>query len=301
VTSASSIAPTDLAAGVGRWTAREVLAALGLVALGFAATWPAWSDMAWIASRDEEQSHVWLVPLIAAWLVWMRRGRLRRCPRDHRWVGPALVAAGWALHSAGDLLLFQALWHLGAVVVVVGCFLAFAGVRWLARLLPAFVVLAFAVPVPGIVREAIALPLQNATAEATRRVLDTLGVEASRTGNLLIVNGREVLIAEACNGLRMVFALLLVSFTFAYSTPIRNSARLLIVLLSPVTAIACNVIRLAPTVWVYGFVSESAGARMHDAGAWVMLPVAFLLLMGIFRVLRWAQFPVYRYTLAYGK
>jgi exosortase len=212
-----------------------------------------------------------------------------------------VVAAGWAVHSAGDLLLLQAGWHLGAIVVVVGCALSFSGARYAARLLPAVLMLAFLVPVPGAVREAITLPLQTATAEATRRVLVTLGADAARTGNLLIVNGHEVLIAEACNGLRMAFALFLVSYTFAYSTPIRTPVRVLIVLLSPVTAILCNVVRLVPTVWVYGYVSESAGSRMHDLGGWVMLPVAFLLLLGFFRALRWALVPVYRYTLAYGK
>jgi exosortase len=261
----------------------------------------AWRDMFTIATRDEEQSHIWLVPVIAAWLVWIRRGRLRHCPRDLRWVGPLVVAAGWALHSAGDFLLLLAAWHLGAILVVVGCFLSFAGGRCAGRLLPAVFMLAFLVPVPGIVREAITMPLQQATAEATRRVLTTLGADAARTGNLLIVNGHEVLIAEACNGLRMAFALFLVSYTFAFSTPIRSPVRVLIIVLSPITAILCNVVRLVPTVWVYGYVSESAGARMHDAGGWVMLPVAFLLLVGVFRALRWALVPVYRYTLAYGK
>jgi exosortase len=294
------IPPRDPSAREG-WSLAEVVGLLTLMAVGFAVTWEAWYDVFWIATRDEEQSHVLLVPVIAAWLVWMRRGRLRRCPRDQRWVGPVLVAAGWVLHSLGDLWLIQAFWHLGAIVVVAGCFLSFAGGRYLWRLLPAFVVLACMVPVPGIVREQIALPLQQATAEATRRVLSVLGVEVARTGNALSINGTEVLIAEACNGLRMVFALFLVSYTFAYSAPIRNPVRVLIVLMSPVTAILCNVIRLVPTVWVYGYVSEDAGKRMHDVGGWLMLPVAFLMLLGVFRALRWALVPVYRYTLAYGR
>jgi exosortase len=274
---------------------------LALLAVGVAATWDAWSDILWIATRDEEQSHVLLVPPIALWLAWIRRSRLRRCPRDGRWIGPVFVAAGWLLHSGGDFLLVQAAWHLGAIMVAAGALLSFAGRRYLMRLLPAFAVLAFLVPVPGTVREHVALPLQRATAEATRRILEVLGVEASRTGNALTVNGAEVLIAEACNGLRMVFALFLVSYTFAFSAPIREPVRLLIVAMSPLTAIVCNVIRLAPTVWVYGYVSTAAGERMHDMGGWVMLPVAFLMLLGIFRTLRWALIPVYRYTLAYGR
>jgi exosortase len=274
---------------------------VGLLAAAATVTWDAWADIAYFATRDEEQSHILLVPIVAVWLAWVRRGRLRRCPRDRRWVGPLLVAAGWAMYSLGDQWHLRAVFHLGAVTITVGCFLSIAGARYLTRLLPAFCVLAFMVPVPGVVREQVALPLQGATAEATQRLLEVFGVDARRAGNALEVNGQTVLIAEACNGLRMVFALLLVSYAFAYSLPVRDPVRWFIIGLSPVTAVACNVIRLVPTVWVYGHVSASAGDAMHTVGGWLMLPIAFLVLYGIFRALRWALVPVFRYTLAYGR
>jgi exosortase/archaeosortase family protein len=66
----------------------------------------------------------------------------------------------------------------------------------------------------------------------------------------LRVNGVDVAIGEACNGMRMTFALVLVSFAFALTTPLNGYVRVLIVLLSPVSAVIANVIRLVPTVWV---------------------------------------------------
>ncbi len=284
-----------------RWRRWDVLGISALVLLGAMATYPAWQDIFLIATRDEEQSHVLLVPVVAAWLVWVRRARLRRCPRDFRYVGPALIALGWAATSIGDLRLIQALWHAGAVLVFVGCVVSFTGARLVARLLPAFVVLVFLVPVPGMLRQQVALPLQTATADVTQRILDTFGVEAARAGNALAVNGHEIRIADACNGLRMVSALFLVSFAFAYGLPLREPVRWLILFLSPLSAILCNVARLIPTILAYAYVSDAAGERVHDIGGWVMLPVAFLLLLGIVRSLRWALLPVYRYTLAYGR
>lgn len=293
--------PADHVPHYRRWSRTEFASLAVMLAASVAATWDAWSDTFWLATRDEEQSHVLLVPVIALWLAWVRRGRLRRCPRDGTWVGPPLIALGWLLYSAGDLLLVEVSWHLGAIVVAIGSFASIAGARYLRRLLPAFAVLAFMVPVPGIVRQQIALPLQRTTALAVQHCLELLGASAVASGNAVVVNGKEVLVAEACNGLRMVFALLLVSVTFAYSSPIRNSVRALIVLLSPITAIFCNVLRLVPTIWVHGYVSEAAGEWMHSIGGWVMLPIAFLMLLGCFRLLRWSLIPVYRYTLAYGR
>jgi exosortase/archaeosortase family protein len=108
-----------------------------------------------------------------------------------------------------------------------------------------------------------------------------------------------VAIAEACNGLRMVFALFLVSAAFAFGTPLRTFVRVILILASPISALFCNVVRLVPTVWLYGSDPEFA-STFHDVSGWLMLPLAFLVLMGIIRALRWALLPVYRYTLAYG-
>ena len=60
-----------------------------------------------------------------------------------------------------------------------------------------------------------------------------------------------------------------------------------------------NVIRLVPTVWVYGEYEEKVADTIHDVTGWVMLPIAFLILLGIVKLLRWAMIPVTKYTLAY--
>lgn len=268
--------------------------------VGLAVTWDAWSDLLNIAWSHEESSHILLVPVVFGWLVWVRRERFQRLPAEGGWIGPVLVAAGWAFYSLGDLNLIQAFWHGGAVLVAVGCLLSVGGWQVLRRFLPAFVILVFLVPVPGTIRQAIALPLQAATARATQLVLDVFGIDVARSGNVLVINGNRVAIAEACNGLRMVFALVLVSFTFALGTPLRWYVRVIIVLASPLSAVLCNVIRLVPTVWLYGYATSETAQRFHDISGWVMLPIAFLILLGILRVLRWALLPVHRFTLAYG-
>ncbi len=282
------------------WTLWHLLGALVLMLAGLAATWDAWADMYRIASVDEEHSHIFLVPFVSGWLVWVRRGRLRLCVPRATWVGPLIVACGWLLHSVGDSYMIQSFWHLGAVAVVVGAVLAVTGKDLLTRFIPAFVVLAFLGPVPGMLRQEIAIPLQAATAQVTQTVLDTIGVAVTRSGNVLSINGVDVAIAEACNGLRMVFALALVSFAFAYGTPLRGGVRILVLVASPISAVLCNVFRLVPTVWLYGSAEAAVADRMHDISGWVMLPIAFLFLLGILRILRWAQIPVTRYVLAYG-
>jgi exosortase len=272
------------------------------VAFGAAAvaiTWDAWADIARIAWQDEESSHIFLVPVVAVWMAAVRRIRLRHCPPGGYVVGPAILAVGWLCSSYGYRNAVQSMWHAGAVLVLVGAILTALGKNVLFRFLPAFAVLVFLVPVPGRLRQEIALPLQRAGAAASQAVLETFGVAVERSGNLLTINGTGVAVAEACNGMRMVFALVLVSYTFAYGIPLREPVRWIIVALSPLAAIACNVVRLVATVWLYGYAEPKIADRFHDASGWLMLPLAFLLLLLILKALRWALIPVGRFNLAY--
>jgi exosortase len=275
---------TDLSPPLTAW---RLIGALALVAVAVGVTSDVWADILAIATRDEESSQVLLVPLVVAWLVWVRRQRWRECRVRQTWIGPPLIAVGWLLSTLGYHHAIQSFWHGGAVLATVGCFLTVAGSDLLKRFMPVFVVLVFLIPVPGMARQQIAIPLQSLTAHLTQIACEIFGFDVGRTGNVLSINGFDVEVAEACNGMRMVFALILVSFAFAYGTKMPNYARLLIVLGSPLAAVLCNVLRLIPTVWLYGNYPEQVAVQFHDISGWVMLPIAFLLLVGFTRLIRW--------------
>jgi exosortase len=275
------------------------VAALVLVLASVAITFDAWKDIYRIASRDEESSHVFLVPVVVAWLFWVRRRRLRHFSPTQSLVGPVIVACGWLVHSVGDTYLLQSFYHAGAILMAVGCLLTVCGTALLREFLPVFLTLVFLVPVPGRVRQQIAVPLQAVTAQVTSELFNLMGAPVVRTGNTLSINGADIQIVEACNGLRMMFALSLATFAFAFGSPLRGYARALVLTATPVSAIACNVVRLIPTVWLYGNYPSGVATLVHDVGGWAMLVMSFLILLGIVRLIRWAKLPATTYTLAY--
>ena len=281
------------------WTPWHAVGAVFMAVVGVIATWPSWLDIFTFAIRDEEASHIFLVPVVAAWMAWVRQARFRYCAPRGQFIGPMIVITGWTVYAFGYNSGLQAAWHFGAVMVVLGCALSVLGKNILIRFMPAFAVLIFLVPVPGWIRQQVSNPLQTATAAGTQALLETLGVPVERSGNLLSINHTAVAVAEACNGLRMVFALALVSYAFAFSLPLRTSVRIIVLLASPLAAIACNIVRLLPTVWLYGYSSDQIAGTFHDVSGWLMLPVAFLILLGIVRTLRWALIPVAKFNLAY--
>lgn len=270
------------------WRRRHLLAATLLAMIGAWVTADAWTDIFRQAMNDEEASHILLVLPAAAWLAWVRQESVRRSRRSNLLVGPMLVCLGGFLYAFGDTQLIQSFWYLGAILVVCGCALSVLGGDVLRRAWPAFAVLLFLIPVPGLVRQQISIPLQTVTAKATAFILETLGTPVVMSGNVLIVNDVSIGIAEACNGIRMVFALALVCYLYAFGTQFNNRTRFVILLASPMVAIGANVARLIPTVWLFGYSSVTVAETFHDVSGWAMMPIALGVLIGIRALVHWA-------------
>src|SRR5205085_1659586 len=152
-----------------------------------------------------------------------------------------------------------------------------------------FAALAFIIPVTGIGRDYISTPLASITARVTQELCEALGMDVGRFGNMLQINGHDIVVAEACNGLRMVWPLFLITYVFAFVTPMRRQLRVTVLAMAPLLAVVANVIRLVPTVWVYGHASAATAATFHDLAGWAMLIGAFLALLMIARLLPGSQ------------
>jgi len=272
--------------------------AVVLVALGVAVRWADWMDIWNIFWKDEEASHVILTPIVVAVLVWVRRERLRRITLRTSWLGPVVVSLGCMICYYGEGHGYQSVRHLGAVTIAVGCLVTMLGREVMVNFLPAFAALAFLIPMPPTFRQAISLPLQTVNAYTTEDILTVLGVPVTRSARQLTVNGHDISIVEACNGLRLFFSLVMVSYLVAFFMSLKLYVRVLLVVLSPVSAILCNIVRLVPTALFYGYSSAAVGEGFHEGAGWGMLVVGFVLNFTVVWALRWALVPVSPFTLA---
>lgn len=263
-----------------------------LVLVAVAASFQIWQTILTIGWQDPENSHLLLAPFVAAWLVWVRRERLRFVRPETSLAGPFVIGLGWISARVGYLNEIEIAEHGGAILLVFGAALTMLGPRVIRLYLSAAAALLFLLPVPGRVRQAVALPLQEHTAQITHYLLTAIGIPLERGGSVLTINGTEVAVAEACNGMRMVTALMLITFAFVFSVPMRQRIRLFFLILSPVIALLVNVIRLVPTVLLYGYASESVATTFHDISGWVMLFVALGILWAMLGLLRWLEIAV---------
>ena len=256
-----------------------------LAGAGALVMFDAWRDIWRLGTHSEELSYVLLAPIVIAWIAWSRAARIRECRPRGQWLGLLILLAGYGVYWYG-FLADPVLWRAGAGMACVGAVVAALGTDVLRKFLPAFAAAVFLIPISPTGRYNIADPLQQATAAATQTVCDLLGIYVDRTGNLLTINDVDVTVAEACNGMRMVLTLFLVCYLVAFTVPLRTWVRVLLLAASPLVAIVTNVVRLVPTVWLFGHSSPETANTFHDVSGWGMTVLAFLLLMGVCTLLQ---------------
>lgn len=274
------------------WTPWRLAWLVVLLGLAVLAALPSLYNVLDLALRSDEYSHMLLVLPVFAMLLWQRRERLAAIPPHYCLWGAGLAVLGVAMDFVGFATQIDLIKDVGMVVMLVAPVVAVAGWRWPMAALPAFGVLLFLVPVPGRIRQRIALPLQEISASITEVLMDIIGQPVTRMGNVLEINSVTVGVAEACNGMRMVVALALVAYAFAFSMPMRPWARVALLVISPLVALLANVVRLAPTVLVYGHASKDTADFIHDMSGWAVLALSLGVLWGLLALARWMEFPI---------
>jgi len=255
---------------------------LGLV-LGACLTlyYPVLVQLALEWKNNANFSHGFLIPPLAAFLVWDRRHALGRLPlRPSNWglVGLALALGILFLGSLGAEL-FLTRFSLLLVLASLAVFLF--GWRCLRGLIYPLGVLALMIPIPQIIFNQIAFPMQLAASRLACGGLRVLGIPVLREGNLIFLPHEITLeVAEACSGIRSLWALVALGVAYGRFFETQNDKRVILLANTIPIAIIANSIRIAGTGLLTYFVGEQAGEGFfHALSGGVVFLCAFLLLV----------------------
>jgi len=244
--------------------------------------WPTIAGLVYEWRNDANYSVGQLVPLAAVYLAWHDRRILTRCRISPSWWGLGVVLAAQAARAFGLLFHFKSAERYSLVLTVAGLLLLIGGrqVTRTARWILLFLVLM--VPLPGRVHNFISAPLQDAAVGGAVFVLELLGVPVTREGHVVVLNGTlPVAVEEACSGLRMLTAFVVVAAVLAYVVPRPKWQKAVLVLSSVPVAILCNLVRVVVTAKLYQVVDSRTAERFfHDFAGLTMMPLAVLLLAG---------------------
>jgi exosortase len=228
-----------------------------------------------IWQRSDEYSSGLLVPFLAAYVVWSRRSRFAECRFHPSLWGLAGLVLAQGMRHFGLFFMYSSAQRMSLVLTFASLVLFLFGWQVFKK---AFTVLAFLglmLPLPHSIHEMVTLPLQRWATSSAVFCLEMAGYAVIREGNVIHLNGTTVAIAEACNGLRMVTAFLVIIFWVALLVKRSRWEKLVLVLSSLPIAILCNTIRLTITAVTFTMLSgQNLERAFHDFGGYAMMPLA---------------------------
>jgi exosortase len=231
-------------------------------------------------NNDPDYSHGFLVPVLVAYFVWERWDRFKRNPIMPSLWGIVVLAVGLLMLVIGSIGAELYLQRSSLIVVLAGLVLLLMGRDALKTLMFPIAFMLFMVPLPAIVVNAVAFPLQLFAARTAEFCLFNFGIPVLREGNVIVLAGTTLEVAEACSGIRSLQALLALGTVYAYFSQREMWKRWVLVLLSVPIAIVANAFRVSGTgVLANYWGSQAAEGFYHTFSGWLIFVVAFLLLL----------------------
>ena len=225
--------------------------------------------------NDPNSGHGLLLAPIAVWLA-LRSG-VSPDARPNRVLGVAVlifaVVSRYAAELASELFVMR-----GSLLVgVAGLVIWYSGMRQVMRWWLSFTILALSVPIPEVILNSVALPLQFIASRIGATLLEWRNIPVMLSGNVIRIPGQELFVAEACSGLRSLTALTSLGVLMGALQLNRWWLRLLLVALTIPVAIVINGLRVFLTGFLVLYVSPEMGQGfMHTSEGMVMFGGAFV-------------------------
>lgn len=222
-----------------------------------------------------EASYGMLVPPTALYIAYLQRSATFAFPAQRAIRGLWLVALGCLILLLGKLAGEFFLARISFVFVLAGVVWTFWGGSRLRTLLFPFALLATMVPLPAIVYNTAAAPLQLFASRIATDLAQMLGVSVFRDGNIIHLATTSLGVEEACSGLHSLPALVVGSLLLGFLANATILGRVLLLLISVPLAIAVNVLRVTGTALLADYRPEFAMGFYHSFSGWLVFILGF--------------------------
>jgi exosortase len=232
--------------------------------------------------QDSNYSHAFLVPLFAGFLIWERRQEWMTNPVRPEFIGILLILGAMALLLVGTLGAELFLSRVSFVLLLGGLTLYFAGWPVSKTLFAPWLVLFLMIPLPVIVFNQIAFPLQTLASHLASSILTIMHVPVVREGNVISLPSITLNVVEACSGIRSLMSLATLALMYGLVAERRNWMRIMLVLFAIPAAVGANALRIVGAALLGQYAGpQYANGFFHAFSGWLVFVLTMGLLVGL--------------------
>jgi len=199
----------------------------------------------WIT--DDNYSHGFLIPIIAAYLVWQRREKLAKLPVRPSNTGLIFLLAGLSMCLVANIGAELFTMRFSILILIWGVIVFLLGFEFGKATLIPVIYLFFMIPLPAIIWNKIAFPLKLFVTRMAADTINLINIPAYREGNIIYLSNTTLQVVDACSGMRSLASLLALSAAFAFITSHSKTKKWMLFLSAVPIAILLNIVRLSAT------------------------------------------------------
>ena len=236
-------------------------------------------------SNDPNFSHGFLIPFVAGYMVWYRKEVLKTIEIKPASIGIGVIVLGMLCYLAGTIGSELFVMRSSMIITISGMVIYLFGVEMFKAVLIPILYLIIMIPIPAIIWNKIAFPLQLFAANLSADMVRLLGIPVLRDGNILHLANTSLEVVDACSGLRSLTSLLALSGAFAFIAPLGNLKKWILFVSAVPIAVVVNIVRLTVTAVMATYMgAEAAQGFLHDMSGILVFAVALALVYLVFIV-----------------
>lgn len=232
----------------------------------------------------DEYSHGYLIPFVAAYLVWQKRELLAASREPGSWFGVVVLLGALFLWLLGEISSIYTIIQYAFWAGVWGLALVWLGIRGVRTIWAGIFYLFFMIPLPNFLYFNLSQELQLISSALGVAVIRWFDISVFLEGNVIDLGVYQLQVVEACSGLRYLFPLMSFGFLISYIYRGPFWQRLVIFLSTIPITVLMNSFRIGVIgVTVEYFGIAAAEGFLHDFEGWIV----FMACLGVLVVEIW--------------